>query len=70
MQYCISIDELLDTMGRKYEHVGYVNAGMSVAACWCGIHTLLADVYIYPPETCRDAISSFHLQITRYRRRI
>jgi hypothetical protein len=70
MQYCISIDELQDTMRRKYEHVGYVNLGMSVAACWCGIRILLVDVYIDPLETCRDAISSFYLQITRYVRRI
>jgi hypothetical protein len=66
MQYFLSIYRLSDSIERKDKHLGYVNVGISVAVCWCGIHTLLSDVYIDPPEKCRDAISSFHLQITRY----
>ena len=65
MQYCIFIHKLLDTIGRKYEHVGYVDVGISVAVCWCGIDIVLSNMYIDSPGTCRDAILLFYLQITR-----
>ncbi len=56
--------KLLDTVGRRYEHVGHVNVDISVAVGWCGIHIVLSNMYIYLPETYRDAILLFHLSIT------
>jgi len=47
MQYCIFIYRLLDTIGRKYEHVGYAYVGISVAVYWCCIHKVLSNIYIY-----------------------
>ena len=56
--------KLLDTVGRRYEHVGHVNVDISVAVDWCGIHIVLSNMYIDPLETYRTAILRLHLQIT------
>ena len=65
MQYCLSFCKLLNSIGTKYKGVGGADPGLLMAVCQCGIHIVLSNIYIDPPETCRDAMLSFHLQITR-----